>query len=189
MATGKKPKEGNARKGSVGRAAKKRTSRPRTPEQLFALPTNIQEQWRLVEHAIQKMRREGISVTRAAREYGIDRRKVIELGGSALRKQRNGRYKAKASDRLLRVLVIPSAGGLKEVAVRDSRTASKIASYSAAVHRFLQTGDRSGLSEFRKLRIIDASGKRIKLVTDTKELMRLGYAGVLSFESLYARVG
>lgn len=168
-------------------ARRVKTLQPRTPDQFFALPSDAQEQWDLALHAIQKVRREGISVTKAAKEYGIDRKKVIELGGSALRKQKNGRYRAKPFDRLLRVLVIPSADGLKEVAVRDSRTASKIASYSAAVHKFLQTGDRSGLSEFRKLRINDASGKRIKLLTDIKELTRLGSAGVLSFESLYAR--
>ena len=168
---------------------KKRAAGPRTADQFNALPINAQEQWQSVEHAIQKMRREGISATKAAREYGLDRKKLIELGGSALRKQKNGRYKAKSFDRLLRVLVIPSLDGLKEVAIRDSRTASKIASYSAAVHRFLQTGNRSGLSEFRKLRINDAAGKRIRLLTDTKELTRLGSAGVLSFESLYARVG
>lgn len=161
---------------------------PRTAEALSAMSEHAQDQWTTVTHVIQKMRSQGMSVTRAAKEYGIDRRKVIELGGSALRKQKNGRYKAKPFDRMLRVLVIPSADGLNEVAVRDSRTASKIAAYSAAVHRFLQTGDRSGLSEFRKLRINDAGGKRIKLVTDTKELTRLGSAGVLSFESLYARV-
>lgn len=166
---------------------KKRTE-PRSAEDLSAMTERAREQWNTVAHVIQKMRREGISVTRAAKEYGIDRKKVIELGGSALRKQKNGRYKAKSFDRLLRVIVIPSAEGLSEVAVRDSRTASKIASHSAAVHRFLQTGDRSGLNEFRKIRINDANGKPIKLLTDPTELMRLGSAGVLSFESLYARV-
>jgi hypothetical protein len=149
---------------------------------------HAQEQWTLVTHVIQKMRRESMSVTQAAKEYGIDRRKVIELGGSALRKQTNGRYKVKSFDRLLRVLVIPSKDGPKEVAVRDSRTASKLASYSAAVHRFLQTGDKSKLSEFKTLRINTADGKPFKLLTDPKELVRLGSAGVLSFESLYARV-
>jgi hypothetical protein len=184
----KKPK--NNRQPQSSQKAKPKTQKaPRTAEALSAMSQHAQDQWTLVTHAIQKMRREGISATKAAKEYGIDRKKVIELGGSALRKQKNGRYKAKPFDRLLRVLVIPSVDGLKEVAVRDSRTASKIASYSAAVHRFLQTGDRSGLSEFRKLRINDAAGKRIRLLTDTKELTRLGSAGVLSFESLYARVG
>ena len=33
---------------------------------------------------------EGISATRAAKEFGIDPKKVIGLGGSALRKQKNG---------------------------------------------------------------------------------------------------
>lgn len=139
-------------------------------------------------HVIQKVRSEGVSVTHAAKEYGIDRKKVIELGGSALRKQKNGRYKAKSFDRLLRVLVIPSPEGPKEIAVRDSRSASKIAEYSDAVSRFLRTGDQSKLRKFKRLRINDAEGKRIKLVTDAQELTRLGSAGVLSFESLYARV-
>lgn len=166
----------------------KRPAQPKTEKQFFALSDHAQEQWRVAEHVIQKMRSEGISLTRAAKEYGIDRKKVIELGGSALRKQKNGRYKAKSFDRLLRVLVIPSKNGLKEVAVRDSRTASKLASYSAAVHRFLQTGDKSKLREFKTLRITTADGKPFRLLTDPKELMRLGSEGVLSFESLYARV-
>lgn len=161
---------------------------PKNFRQYSALSNEAQEQWNRVAHVIQKVRNEGISVTRAAKEFGIDRKKVIELGGSALRKQKNGRYKAKSFDRLLRVLVIPSLDGLREIAVRDSRTASKIAEYSDAVHRFLQTGDQSKLRKFKRLRINDAEGKRIKLVTDVQELTRLGSAGVLSFESLYARV-
>lgn len=167
---------------------KKRTSVPRSSEQYSALSAEAQEQWNRVAHVIQKVRREGVSVTHAAKEFGIDRKKVFELGGSALRKQKNGRYKAKPSDRLLRVLSIPSSGGLTEVAVRDSRTASKIAEYSNAVQRFLQTGDQSQLRKFKRLRIKGADGKQIKLLTDVQELSRVGSAGVLSFESLYARV-
>ena len=167
---------------------KAKQSVPRTANQYDALSRAAQYQWNLVAHAIQKVRSQGISVTQAAKELGIARKKVIELAGSALRKQANGRYKAKPFDRLLRVLVIPSKDGLKEVAVRDSRTAAKIASYSDAVQRFLRTGDSSKLRTFKKLTINDASGNPIKLLTDTKELTRLGHAGVLSFESLYARV-
>ena len=166
----------------------KKRSAPRTPKQYFALSGEAQEQWNRVAHVIQKVRTQEVSVTQAAKEFGIDRKKVIELGGSALRKQRNGRYKAKSFDRLLRVLVIPSTEGLKEVAVRDSRSASKIAEYTNAVHRFLQTGDQSNLRKFKRVRINDAAGNRIKLLTDAQDLSRLGSAGVLSFESLYARV-
>jgi hypothetical protein len=160
---------------------------PRTAQQYFALPDHAQEQWRVAEHVIQKMRSEGISLTRASKEYGINRKKVIELGGSALRKQKNGRYQPRSFDRMLRVLTIPYAGGPKEVAVRDSRTASKLAEYSNAVEKFADKGDRFGLSEFKKLRLKDAEGKPIKLLTDIEELKRLRDAGLLSFESLYAR--
>jgi hypothetical protein len=166
----------------------KRPVLPKTEMQFSALSSHAQDQWTLVTHVIQKMRTGGMSLTQAAKEYGIDRKKVVELGGSALRKQTNGRYKAKSFDRLLRVLVIPSKDGPQEVAVRDSRTASKLGSYSAAVQRFLQTGDKSKLIEFKKLRLKTADGKPFKLLTDTKELTRLGSAGVLSFESIYARV-
>jgi hypothetical protein len=161
---------------------------PRTAKQYSELSPEKQEQWNRIAHVIQKMRREKVSVTRAAKDFSIDRKKVIELAGSSLRKRKNGRYEAKSFDRLLRVLVIPSSDGLREVAVRDSRTASKIAGYSEAVHRFLQTGDDSKLRTFRRLRIRDPAGNRIKLLTDKQELMSLGSAGVLSFESLYARV-
>jgi hypothetical protein len=167
--------------------SKKKFERPRTAKQFFALSADAQEQWIQVTSVIQKVRREGISVSQAARDFGIDRKKVIELGGSALRKQTNGRYKAKPFDRLLRVLKIP--GGSNEVAaVRDSRTASKLAEYSNAVHQLVDTGDQSQLRKFKRLRLKDAQGKRIKLLTDVQELSRQGSAGVLSFESLYARL-
>jgi hypothetical protein len=161
---------------------------PRTANQYSALSAEAQEQWNRVAHVIQKMRTEGISVTRAAREFGIDRKEVIELGGSALRKQKNGRYTAKPFDRLLRVLVMPSADGLREVAVRDSRTASKIAEYSDAVQKYLRTGDSSALKTFKRLKLVNDKGERISFLTDVPKLQELGSAGVLSFESLYARV-
>jgi hypothetical protein len=173
---------------SASHSRKTKPNVPRTAEQYSALSEESQEQWNRVAHVIQKMRKEKISVTQAAKEFGLDRKKVIQLSGSALRKRKNGRYEAKHFDRLLRVLVIPSADGQKEVAIRDSRTASKIAGYSDAIHRFLQTGNDSKLSLFRRLRIKDAAGNPINLLTDKQELMRLGSAGVLSFESLYARV-
>jgi hypothetical protein len=113
---------------------------------------------------------------------------MISLGGSALRKLKNGRYVAKSHDRLLRVVVVISKHkGLLEVAMRDSRQASKAGKHSAAVQRYLETGDDSALAKLQGKHIIDAQGKRVALLTDLDELDRLGSAGVLSFESLYAR--
>jgi hypothetical protein len=133
------------------------------------------------------MRSEGTSLTKTSREFGLDPRKVKAQAGSALRKTKSGRYVARPSDKLLRVLVIPSRDGLTEVVVKDSAVASKIAEYSDAVQKYLRTGDASKLKKFRRIKLLDEKGNRIKLVTDLAELEKLGSAGVLSFESLYAK--
>jgi len=159
---------------------------PRSAEEFLSKPEEFQDRWNRVLHAISRMRTDGFSLARASREYGLDPRMVLKLAGRALRKT-NGRYAAKRSDRLLRILVIPTPGGLREIAVRDSRQASQIAEYWDAVQRYLQKGNDSALRKFQGKRIEDAEGEPIRLLTNLEELDRLGNAGVLSFESLYAR--
>jgi hypothetical protein len=160
---------------------------PRTAEEFFAMSKQFQDRWTRAAHVISKMRADGVSLRRASREFGIAPRMVRRLAGPALRKRPNGRYAAKPIDRLLRVLVIPTKQGPGEIAVRDSRQATQLADYWIAVHRYLQTGDASSIKKFRGKRVTDATGKRVRLVTDLNELDRLGSAGVLSFESIYPR--
>jgi hypothetical protein len=162
---------------------------PRTAEQFFAMPPKLQDRWNSVTHAITDMRTKGLSLPEAARANDITPKTVVRLGGSALRKAAHGRYKAKASDRLLRVMAILTREGTREVPTRDSRQASLTAEHWNAVQKYLQTGDDKTLRKLRRKTIIDARGKRIRLLTDTYELDRLGSAGVLSFESLYAKAG
>jgi hypothetical protein len=88
-----------------------------------------------------------------------------------------------------RVLILPTPGGLAEIATNDSGSATIAGQYLNAVQLFLQTGDDTELQRFRGQHIINAEGKVVPLLTDLDELERLGSAGVLSFESLYARVG
>lgn len=145
-----------------------------------------QDIWKNVDQAVTEMRA-GASRSQAARKFHLDPRKLSELARPALRKLKNGRWAAKNYDRLLRVLALPSRKGLIEVGTRDSRQATVIGKYWTAVDRYRDTGDASALREFRGKHIIDANGKRIRLLTDLGELDRLGSAGVLSFESLYAR--
>lgn len=133
------------------------------------------------------MRSEKLSLRKAALERGISPKTVLRYAGSSLRKTSRGKYKVRASDTILRPLVIPTSDGLAEIATRDSRSASTVAEYANAVQAFLQTGDDSILQQFRGQRIIDAEGNQVPLLTDLDELERLGAAGVLSFESLYAR--
>ena len=171
------------------RPPRNRPLAPRTAEQYFAKSERFQDRWSRVTHVISKMRAEGVSLRQASREFEIDPRTVVRLGGPALRKRANGQYKAKASDRLLRVLVVPTREGLREIAVRDSRQASQVAEYWNAVQTYLATGDAAALRKFRGKHITDAKGARVQLLTDRDELDRLGSAGVLSFESLYAKAG
>jgi hypothetical protein len=160
----------------------------KTVENYFALPKRAREVVIGVANTVSAMRSTGGSLSKTALECGVSRQTVIRLGGSALRKLNNGRYAAKDHDRLLRVLVVVAKGkGLLEVATRDSRQASKAGRHSAAIQRYLETGDDSGFAQFKSKYIIDARGKRIALLTNLDELDRLGSAGVLAFESLYAR--
>jgi hypothetical protein len=133
------------------------------------------------------MRADGLSLTRAAREESISPATVLRHAKGSLRKTSCGTYKARASDRLLRVLVIPTPQGLAEIATRDSRAATIVAQYWIAVNYFLETGDESKLVRFRGVSVTDAEGNAVPLLTDTDELERLGSVGILSFQSLYAR--
>lgn len=167
----------------------KRARRPRTTEQFFAQSVRAQETSNRVAHAISAMRRDGTSLRQASAENDVSPQTVLRRARAALRKGSSGRYKARPSDTLLRVLSLPTSDGLMELAIRDSRMATLIAEYLNAVLGFLQTGDGSGLVPFRGQYVIDASGRKVPFLTDLDELERLGSAGVLSFESLYARVG
>ena len=160
---------------------------PQTLAQFRAMRPEEQEQWTQALNTLAKMRAEGISLTRAVRAIGTDATTVEQLVGSALRKNRTGRLVPTERDTLLRVLNIPGPKGVREVVVMDSRVASQLASYADAVRKFIRRGDPSVLEAFRTVVVKDANGNPIELVTDLKQLNELGHAGVLSFESLYAR--
>jgi hypothetical protein len=168
------------------RSGGQRRRRPRTLVQYDALPRRSQAAVENVAHVVTRMR-EGVSLKSAAAEYGVDPRTVVKLGGSALRKTSAGRYAAKPSDDLLRVLLVPVHGGRVEVAVRGSRAASEVGKRAAAQREFLATGDDTKLRQLRKTKVLDASGREVPFFTDLDELERQGDLGALSFESIYAR--
>jgi hypothetical protein len=101
---------------------------------------------------------------------------------------KGGRRKQRLNSHRMRALIIPDHDGLRTVSVDDSETASTIAAYSNAVQKYLRTGDASALMLFSRVSLRDADGEPIDLLTDLSTLRRLGSAGVLSFESLYARM-
>jgi hypothetical protein len=176
-----------AEKASRRSGPKYKLTPPRSANEFFALPEHAQDKWTRITHVISTMRAEDVSLPEGSGEFGLDPRTVSQLARPALRKLRNGRWAARAHDRLLRVLVIPTSGRLREVAVRDSRQASLLGEYWAAVQKYLETGDASDLRKIRRKTITDSDGKRVRLVKDLGVLERLGSAGVLSFESIYAK--
>jgi hypothetical protein len=93
----------------------------------------------------------------------------------------------RAHDYLLRVVIIPTQEGLRELVLRDSRQASIVGDYWNAVDLFINTGDSSGVEKFIGKRIKDISGKYFPLLTDLAELKRQASFGTLRFESIYGR--
>jgi hypothetical protein len=163
-----------------------RRRRARTLAEFQALSARWQATAENVAHVVTRVR-EGASLNSAAVEFGIDPRTVIAQAKSALRKTTTGRYRAKSSDDLLRVLNVVVDGRREAVAVRGSRTASELSNYAQATRTFASTGRTEELLAFRGRAFTDAQGRKIAFFTDLDELERLGDLGELSFEDLYAR--
>jgi hypothetical protein len=166
---------------------KKKVVAPRTEAQYSAKPEKFKETWDRVIATVAKMRADKLTLTEASRAIGIDSRTVKRWGGSALRKRNNGTLAAKPYDNLLRLVLIPMPEGPREIAVRGSKQVKVLAEYWNALHRYFQTGDARKLKIFEGKQIKDANGVAIPLSVDLSALNRLGSAGVLSFESIYAR--
>jgi hypothetical protein len=172
---------------SSSRSSKSIFIQPQSVEEFFALSEQDQDLWKNGVQVVTEVR-VGASLRRASLKVGLDPRKVRQLVRPALRKRRNGRWAAKKYDRLLRILPLPSRKGLIEVATRDSRQATIVGKYWNAVDLYSNTGDASALEQFQGEHVTDAEGNPVPLLTDLHELDRLGSAGVLSFETIYARI-
>ncbi|MGB9242165.1 MAG: hypothetical protein WCC03_02350 [Candidatus Acidiferrales bacterium] len=159
---------------------------PQTIKELFAKPRKFQALYNRVTQVPAEIR-SGATLLEAARRFGVTPAVVIDAIPSAFRKGRNGKYEVKPSDDLLRVLLIPARRGLREIVVQGSREASIVGQYWSAVEKFLKRGDASGLRKLPRKTVTDASGERIRLLTNLEELERQASAGVLYFESLYGR--
>jgi hypothetical protein len=86
-----------------------------------------------------------------------------------------------------RLMKVPAATGTRAVAVRSRKNRSIIGRYWNEVHRYVATGEASSLPQFAQVRLTDANGRRIVLLTDLQTLDQLAAAGVLSFEDVYGR--
>ncbi len=161
---------------------------PRTVEEFFNMPESVRETLIGVAGAVSKMGADRISLTKASREFGVSPPTVKRLAGSALRKRAMGGMP-------LRPMIEYSASSSPSRGTRDPwRLQPKIparpvrqVSTRQQCSAISETGDNSALAKFKGKYLVDANGKRTVLMTDLDDLDRLGSAGELSFESLYAR--
>lgn len=138
--------------------------------------------------ALNQMRAKGYSLTRAAREASTTPATIRKYVGGAIRKSKSGRYSATASDRLTRVIWMLTTNGMQEVRTRNSRTASRIASFMSAVHVYAKKGDDSGLEPYQG-RFERADGQFFYYQTDLDQIDRIASAGEISIERLYVEKG
>jgi hypothetical protein len=134
-------------------------------------------------HALSLVRADAWSLTRAAREVGLTRDAVRAWVGRSIGK-RNGRFVARASDKLARKMAVLTPRGTQYVPIFDSRVASKLGAYHAAVKAALH-GDLKALAPFRG-KTFRTGGKRgFRFITDLRTLRRLAEAGELPEYQIY----
>ena len=136
--------------------------------------------------ALARMRRDRVSLSRAAQLAETTPNAVLRYARRALRKV-HGHYAPTASDRLYRPMRFLTPRGQITLEVTNSHTASRIARYFEAVDHYLKTGDTKALRPFRRKHI--RVGKvAYPFLTDPHVLDRLARAGEVTFEDLYAQV-
>ncbi len=161
-------------------------ARVRNVDDFNALPFAEQLRRQKAFKALSLMRTQNMSRTRAARAAEISPSALQRIAGKAIVKD-GSRYRASKSDRLLRVMVLPTPGGRLEIAVRSARAAKLISEYDNAVRRYVYTGNAADVARFKD-RFVTTAGAKIEFLTDLRQIDKLARAGALSFESIYARI-
>jgi hypothetical protein len=109
----------------------------------------------------------------------------MKYARSAVVHPRGQPYKALGYDQLTREMRFLTPKGVSALPIRSSASASRIGEYWNAVHRYLDKGQNDELRKFRR-KAVTVRGKRHPFVTDEALLDRLGNAGQVRFEDLYA---
>lgn len=132
------------------------------------------------------LRRQGKTVREAERDAGTSARTAYKhLGRNGFRRTKRG-FVPKARDDLQRELLFLFPHGTEFVAFRGSIRAATVGRYWAAVRTYVERGDATALLKFRGRSIIDAQGRRLRLVTDLDVIRSLARAGQVSgFNSIY----
>ena len=126
------------------------------------------------ERALEVMshaRRSGQSLSRLSREHKISAKAVLKATNSF--KKVKGRWKAKKTDKISRIMAINEKGKELFIEVTDSRYATLIGKYHSAVKEYLNTGNIDVLAEFEGKMVKDSSGKWHTLETDPSAIREI----------------
>lgn len=134
--------------------------------------------------ALALTRREGMSLTAAARMVRTDPRTVRRHVGQAFRRHGH-RWRPRPFDRIPRGMTVMTPEGPTLVVIRDSRSASLVAQHANAVQHYLLTGDDSRLRKLRRKRL-QVDGELLALVVSPNRIDRLADGAEIHFE-LYRR--
>jgi hypothetical protein len=132
-------------------------------------------------HAVSRMRREGWSPAKAAKEEGTTLRTIKKYLPGALRRTKSGRLVAIRRDTYVRLISLPGPHGPVTVRAKGSEEARFASAYLASLTRWARTEKAYELASFH--------GKQIggfELVTSARTLRALRDAGLLQLDSLYA---
>jgi hypothetical protein len=133
--------------------------------------------------ALSLMRSKGYSLTRAAREVEMTREAVRAWTGRSITKK-GRRFVARGADKLVREMQVLTARGPQTVPIFDSRAASQLGAYHAAVKEALR-GRPEALKTFRRKTLRTGGKKGFPLITDLRVLRRLAQAGALPEYQIY----
>jgi hypothetical protein len=103
--------------------------------------------------AVNLMRREVLSLARAAERAETTTATVLAYASEALDREPGGRWRAKRGDRLFARMSVQTVQGPMLVETRGSGARSTIGEHNAAVAHYLATGDASRLARFQGKRV------------------------------------
>lgn len=129
--------------------------------------------------------RHGESLSTSTRAEHTTPDAVRRYVGAALSRDQRGRFRAAPTDRFVRRMKFVDARGIHVVEPANSREATKLAAYWAALDHYLRTGDDRQLRRFRRMLLRTRNKLKLPFVTDLDTLDHLARAGELSFEDLY----
>lgn len=140
----------------------------RTPQQLTPKLRRIREK---SLEALSLVRRDKLTLQEASHRVGLDPQTIIN-STNAFRKV-HGRLKAKAFDKITRIMKIYEKGKLSHVEVANSNVASDIGLYWNAIAELTETGRSRALRSLHRRRFRDSTGCYHTLEKDPKIILEL----------------